>query len=170
MTLIALCGPAQCGKTSIANAVAAKLGLPVESFAAPLKQMADLVCIPGSTKVQRREVLVAIGRHYRQHNPTHWIDSLVARLTPLGAIIDDCRYRNEVARLLDMGGIFFHVRREGVYPANAEEATSLAEIHADSELTNRMHFLRNDGTIDDAAQEVLRVVGRGVAVCAGGAS
>jgi hypothetical protein len=159
MTLIGLCGPAQCGKTSIANALSSALGLPVESFANPLKKMADLVCVPGSSKSGRREVLVAIGRHYRHHNPNHWIDSLVARLSPEGAIVDDVRYKNEVCRIQELGGIVFHIRREGVFPANDEEASSLAEILADEWLTSRTHFIRNDGTIEDAAAKVMRAVG-----------
>jgi hypothetical protein len=159
LTLIALCGPAQCGKTSIANALSSAIGLPVESFAKPLKKMADLVCVPGSSKSDRREVLVAIGRHYRHHNPNHWIDSLISRLSPEGAIIDDVRYANEIRRILELGGIVFHIRREGVFPANDEEANSLREILADEWLMSRTHFIRNDGTIEDAAAKVLRVVG-----------
>lgn len=129
--LIALCGPAGCGKSTIARALESE-GLHVRSFAGPLKSM---LCALGLTNAQvngtlkeeptsllcgntPRYAMQTLGTQWGRDllGPDLWVNAALANLAsaPTVTIIDDCRFANEAAAVRARGGVVIELSRAGV--------------------------------------------------------
>lgn len=171
-TIIQFCGPKGCGKSTIAVHVAEILNLPIVSAAATLKKMiAVLLQEYGfndekikyyiTNPIGKEEVIPEIGvtpRFMMETIGTNWgrqtihpnLWSNIARhQLEQGGIADDTRFPQEVVP----GSILIEVVRPGVkYNPDIPSEAGL------SQSIPRALVLHNTGTVNEAVQEVLKVV------------
>lgn len=130
MTLIGIAGHKRTGKSTLAQGLSFALGLPEESFAAPLREF--VARITGMTApeldfnkevgldwldgITPRQMMQTVGTEWGRQmvHPDLWLRSLFARIPPQGAIISDVRFPNEAEAILDRGGIVFRVNRSNL--------------------------------------------------------
>lgn len=112
-----------------------------------------------------RDFLVALGAGCRKVlGPDVWVDALLPTHTTyqsvipqlnvpaVPTVITDVRYANEALRIKQLGGQVWHVEREGVGPANEEEARSIALLpRAD-------RYIHNNGSLLKLEEEVERAL------------
>ena len=77
-----------------------------------------------------RPLMVEYGRLARAVQPDYWMQRLEWPEGDGPVAATDCRYQNEVAYILSMGGQVVLIERPGHGPANDEEAQSVAAIRA----------------------------------------
>lgn len=108
---IAIAGNLRSGKTTLATALGYALGLPVFSFAQPLKNAFDELGLP-----RERYLIQAIGSLVRGYDPDHFVnlmrDEIVSQ-GDSGMIIDDVRFPNELAMVKEKG-FFTILLRPGI--------------------------------------------------------
>ena len=155
--IVALCGPAGCGKTTVAKELSLATGAGIVSFALPMKHMIEelleyygydedercralytqegkakpLSSIPGSPTP--RHLLQTIGTEWGrdQVHPDIGVSAALAQAgrCSKGAIFDDCRFNNEAAAVRLVGGVVVHLRRKAILgiPHHASETGVFAE-------------------------------------------
>jgi hypothetical protein len=129
VNLIGIAGAKRAGKSTLASGLSLALGLPEESFAAPMREF--VARITGMTLreldarkeeplawldgVTPRTMMQTVGTEWGRQtvHPDIWLRSLFARIPPQGAIISDVRFPNEAEAILERGGIVFRVNRAG---------------------------------------------------------
>lgn len=145
MTLIGIAGPKRSGKDTLAAGLHAALGLPVDSFAGPMRRfvadtlgwtLAELEArkeqpidwLDGATA---RAMLQTVGTEWGRQtvHADLWVRSLFARL-PHGGIVSDVRFPNEAEAILSRGGVVIRLVRPGTGQgdAHASEKPLPAEL------------------------------------------
>jgi hypothetical protein len=90
-----------------------------------------------ATKEVLRPLLVLYGAGMRSIDPDYWVQCLQNRLLSMpaagkhGIVITDVRYPNEADWIHGLGGIVIRIDREGMGPANSEEARSIPLVPVD---------------------------------------
>lgn len=170
--LIGFIGPAGCGKTTAAEALA-PLSYRRVGFADQLKAIAaKAFAVIGSDWAQLwraaeggdreakeilRPVLIGIGEAGRNICPTFWVDDLIAVLRPDALhAIDDVRYLNECIAIKRAGGVLVRIHRPGFPPTIPSEIASLTEIDAAS-VTD--FTILNDADLLTLTARTLRIAG-----------
>jgi len=127
--LIGIAGPKRSGKDTLAQGLSKELGLPVDSFAAPLRKfVAELLncsmatldsCkehpikwLDGATP---RSMMQTVGTEWGREmvHPELWVRSLFHRLGRTGGIISDVRFPNEAREIRARGGVVIALTRPG---------------------------------------------------------
>lgn len=120
------------------------------SFADELKRMADPFCVKHfgisafATSTEEKKIirpfLVGMGETCRNLHPDFWIAKVepnvkacIEKLNIL-PVVTDVRYANEGNWVKRMGGIIIYISRDGVGPANSEEARTVPEVEAMADL------------------------------------
>ena len=163
--IIALCGYGQVGKDTLAE----QLGESWQwlAFADTLKREVDRMLARVYLKVDTlnneedkkewRDMLVFWGKRRRQLDPDYWIKELMSNVEKANKniIITDCRYLNEVKRVIAEGGHVIRLRRPGYHPLNDEEANTIGLI--DREYPD-LPMLVNDGTKEQLKNNFLAIL------------
>lgn len=135
---IAIAGNLRSGKTTLATELGHALGLPVFSFAQPLKNAFGELGLPCE-----RYLIQAIGSLVRGYDPDHFVnlmrDEIVSQ-GDSGMIIDDVRFPNELAMVKEQG-FFTILLRPGIDVLLARGAT-LEDLAHESE----QHVFSFDGS------------------------
>lgn len=132
--LLVLSGPAGAGKSTIAGELSAQQGYTVVKFAGPLKAMLRAIGltdaeIEGDLKEQPCPLLGGrTPRHAMQTLGTEWGRNLISPELWVAAwqhavrgvlasggrvVVDDCRFTNELAAAVEMGGVAVRLVRDG---------------------------------------------------------
>lgn len=127
--LIGIAGPKRSGKDTLAHGLSRALGLPVDSFAAPLRKfVADLLNCSLATLEEckehpikwldgktPRQLMQTVGTEWGRDtvHPELWLRALLHRVQYKGAVISDVRFPNEAKAILERGGIVIRLHREG---------------------------------------------------------
>lgn len=163
--IIAITGHKYSGKSTVAKMLSEMLGLKVDSFARPLK---EIVCsLSGCTMEQLedydfkenevvpkhlwafcanekhnyRSLLQGMGDYLRSKNPNIFIDSILVGDTS-NLIISDCRFPNEAKAIKTGGGIVIKIVRPDAKAEDSHQSENrIDEIDAD-------YTLFNDTTLD----------------------
>jgi hypothetical protein len=154
--LIALTGYAGSGKSTMADILACEHGFTVVKFAGPLKDMLRVLGlgdreIEGDLKEQPCQLLAGhTPRRAMQTLGTEWGRDLFGQDFWVGiamhkvravldqggrAVIDDCRFPNEVAAIKAAGGVVVRIVRPGVGPVNAH-ASEAQQLQVDGVADN----------------------------------
>lgn len=145
-TIIGLCGYARVGKDTMAAAIVER-GWTRLAFADNLKNdlyetlkravtrgsvpVADAATfaskmLAGPDKAKARPLMVAYGAFMRTFEPDYWIARLWRQIDALPddarVVITDVRYKNEADWVRSLGGKTLWLWRDGIDPANSEEA------------------------------------------------
>lgn len=166
--LIGIAGPKRSGKDTLAHGLSKALGLPVDSFAAPLRQfVANLLncslatldeCkehpikwLDGKTP---RQLMQTVGTEWGRDmvHPELWLRSLLHRGQYKGAVISDVRFPNEAKAILERGGIVIRLHREGTGSGDAH----VSEKPLPVELVSIE--LDNDDTIEQLIAKALQAL------------
>lgn len=168
--LIALCGPAGSGKSTIA-AVLQRRGYVLVKFATPLKNMLRAIGltdaeIEGELKEQPCALLGGqTPRHAMQTLGTEWGRKLISRDIWVNAwrhevearlaagekvVVDDCRFPNELVTVLHLGGFPVRLERAGAGTTAHASETGLADIE--------LPVLANDGEPAEAVFELIKMM------------
>ncbi|WP_323162842.1 hypothetical protein [Stenotrophomonas maltophilia] len=151
---IGIAGAKRAGKDTLARELQADLGLPIDSFAAPLRKfVADLAGMGGNLDVLEvhketpipwldgvtaRQMMQTVGTEWGRQmvHPDLWVRALFARL-PAGGIIPDVRFPNEAEAIRQRGGVVIRVSRPGYGKgdSHASEAPLPGEL-VDFEVAN----------------------------------
>lgn len=155
--IIGLMGYARVGKDTVAS----ELGMAVYHFADDLKaDVAPLIQHLGLDPILDKEIIrpiyVAYGTAARATNPRYWVERLAGRIHDQELVIADVRYANEVDWILSQGGKVFYLTRQGVNPANDEEAASITQ--ALTQFAGQIQTVPNDGYPNDAANRIRNYV------------
>jgi hypothetical protein len=109
MPLIAISGKMKSGKTTLSRALSERLGIPIDSFAAPIKAAMYAIGIdPVNDKRKARPVMQAVSTAVTDQDAYHFVAMLAnrnARLRDTGLIIDDLRRVSELHWATDEGFI-----------------------------------------------------------------
>lgn len=150
---IGIAGAKRAGKDTLARKLQAILGLPIDSFAAPLRKfVAELAGmggldtlevhketpIPWLDGITARSMMQTVGTEWGRQmvHPDLWVRSLFARL-PAGGIIPDVRFPNEAEAIRQRGGIVIRVSRAGTGHGDGHASeTPLPANLVDIEVTN----------------------------------
>lgn len=169
MTLIGIAGHKRAGKSTLAQGLSFALGLPEESFAAPLREF--VARITGMTApelefnkelplawldgVTPRQMMQTVGTEWGRQmiHPELWLRSLFARIPPQGAIISDVRFPNEAEAILERGGIVFRVNR----PVLTVTDGHASEVPLPPELVTV--DLWNTGTVGELVEKAMNCLG-----------
>lgn len=116
--VIAFMGKAESGKSTSAKAVRDTFGIPIFSFAEPIKDAVNplAVALFGSQfpKEKARPLYQFVGGHMRGEDPNFWIDLAAQRMSAFSVtVMDDLRYENEAAFVRSTGGLIIQVIRPG---------------------------------------------------------
>lgn len=143
--LIALCGPAQSGKSTCADELATYYGYTVVKFAGPLKDMLRSLGlneqqIEGNQKEKQSDLLCGHSPRYAMQTlGTEWGRNLIGRdlwvnawtartsqIIRLGGrvVVDDCRFDNELKAVRELGGKAVKLWRPGVEAVNGHVSES----------------------------------------------
>lgn len=133
--LIGIAGPKRSGKDTLAHGLGKALGLPVDSFAAPLRKfVADLLNCSLATLEEckehpikwldgktPRQLMQTVGTEWGRDivHPELWLLALLHRVHAKGAIVSDVRFPNEAKAILDRGGIVIRLHRDGTGSGDA---------------------------------------------------
>lgn len=128
--LIGITGFKRSGKTTLAIMLSKELGIPVESFADPIRRaVADILGwsmeelearkedqIDWLGNVTPRHMMQTLGTEWGRHkiHPAMWIRRLTRKITPEGLITSDVRFDNEAIAIHEHGGIILRVIRPGL--------------------------------------------------------
>lgn len=178
MRLIGICGFARTGKDEACRV----LGGYRIAFADALK--ADLAPVirdryglmaTGLTPAQKevvRPLFVAHGAVGRALDPDMWVEPVVERIQSVErmmaegsipeqpVVITDCRYVNELQRIISLRGRVIYLLRPGYGPANEEEQRSIGEIlRLVQEHQLDLTVVVNDGTLADLGERLKEAVG-----------
>lgn len=156
--LIGLGGYAECGKDTIARLI----GWRRLAFADELKRRYAASIGVTVEQVERRKkelrpVLVAVGVSARLFDPDFWlqfVEPIIIAEPTSSIIVTDVRYENEAAMIQRHGGTVVWIERDGVGPANDEEAYHGPRVIAMPGVST----VRNVEP-DDAMREVLWLAG-----------
>lgn len=162
--LIGLCGPAGCGKTTVAEALRDQRGFEVISFADPLYAAVSAITglsvdelkdrgvkerpLPGIGK-SPRFLLQTLGTEWGRTlvSKTLWIDLAMARAEKAEhAVIADVRFNNEAEAIRDRGGKVFYISRPGWQCLEAKAFFHPSEQGIGMTLIDG--YIENDGTVD----------------------
>lgn len=167
--LLGLAGPARCGKSSAAEILRFHHGLPVRSFATPIRRMLsaaldwDASHFDGVRKesvdsrygFSPREAMQTLGDWGRDRNSRLWIRLVDESLDHLrrriiadgerwrGAVFADVRFENEAAWVRARGGIVLHISRKGT-PAVCDHVSEEGIRFRPGDLP-----LTNSGTLEE---------------------
>lgn len=127
--IIGIAGKKRAGKDTLAAGLSAALGLPRDSFAAPIRAFVGqitgmrpeeleasketpLAWLDGMTP---RRMMQTVGTEWGRQSVHSelWVRSLFARAPRSGVIVSDVRFPNEADAILARGGIVFRVNRLG---------------------------------------------------------
>ncbi|HEL3178894.1 TPA: hypothetical protein UME25_004718 [Stenotrophomonas maltophilia] len=140
---IGIAGAKHAGKDTLANGLASALALPCDSFAAPLRALAELI-------PQQLMQSAGTGSGRDCILPELRVRALFARL-PAGGLVPDVRLANEARAIRRRGGVVIRVRR----PGHADEQP-LPDDLVDIEVNN-------DGAPADLVRRTLdQLLSRGV--------
>lgn len=170
MTIIALTGYAEVGKSTVANYLVEQHGFTRLSFAAPLKRMiltldpyvsssfddqfyrvSEILEAHGETEAKKlfpeyRRLLQVFGTDCIRAEDEHfWIYAAARQMTDPTAdyVFDDCRFPNEAQFILDRSpeGLW-NISRPGFEPVNAH----ISDQHAGN--LGETMFITNDRTVE----------------------
>lgn len=154
--IIAISGKARSGKTTAANYICSKISgkCAIESFAIPLKLLIvkqfgdqvtnediihhkDKILIFGDKKMTLRQLMIKVGRMYREIDQDFWVKQVLAKISEHEEqgcdyiIIDDMRYASEHTILNRKNAMLVRVQRNGVEFIDDESETALdnAKFH-----------------------------------------
>lgn len=151
--LIAIAGKAGAGKTTLAKALAEHYGIPLDSFARPLKEGCRILGAKVDGPDKDRDILQQVGLLFREKNPYHWIDLLERRhpdMRETGLVIDDMRFLNERAWAFEND--FFSVYLLGSFaPLDGAAAHHPSEVSFDERFVE-MEFdlvIPHDTTVEE---------------------
>lgn len=169
--LIGLCGPAGCGKTTVAERLRDHRGYKIVSFADPLYDAVSLITgvpvgklkdratkeaeLPGFGR-SPRFLLQTLGTDWGRDMVSEniWVQAAMTRIRPdEDVVIPDVRFDNEAEAIVDRGGKVFYVVRPGwrcLEPAQAAHASERGVG-----MGNIAGFIDNSGTIDQAVSNLL---------------
>lgn len=167
--LIALAGPAYCGKDTVAGILRREFPVKSLSFADPIRTMLRNAFnltdehFFGKLKEVPLEWLGKSPRQMMQTLGTEWGRGLIhediwlmmaerkveeIHNSGLHAVITDCRFENEAARVRANGGVVWHIRRGNAKSVNAHVSEAgVAFVPGDVEIDNT-------GTIEALVDEV----------------
>lgn len=170
--LIGLCGPAGCGKTTVAEALRDQHGFTLISFADPLYAAVSAITglsvdelkdrgikespLPGIGK-SPRFLLQTLGTEWGRDivSPTLWIDLAMQRAERAGdAVIADVRFDNEAQAIRGRGGRVFYIMRQGWACLGSDTAGHASERGVS--LENIDGYIANDGTLDQLLEAATR--------------
>lgn len=168
--LIGIAGPKRSGKDTLARALSKTLGLPVDSFAAPLRKfVAELLNCSVATLESCKEhpikwldgatprgMMQTVGTEWGRDmvHPDLWVQSLLRRLPARGGIISDVRFENEAREIRLGGGIVIELSRAGTGSGDAH----ISERPLPRSLVSAT--LANDGTPDELLAKALAAMAR----------
>lgn len=168
MTLIGIAGHKQAGKSTLAGFLSRTLGIPQDSFAAPIRRaVADILGIsPEVLELRKetpvewlggktpREMMQTMGTEWGRTMVHHelWIRSLIHRKAGDGVIIGDVRFPNEAHAILTNGGIVLRVTR----PGHQSDDRHSSEDPLPDRLVS--HEIENDGPPADMFQRALSFI------------
>ena len=123
--IIGVSGKRGVGKTTFALRLASMYGYKKVSFADKLKENAKLIVpftevnfsVEGKerpyfpTGETPRDFLIKFGQFMRYYDPLYWVKAVNLDKIKQDVIIDDVRFKNEVAYLVDRGALMVRVER-----------------------------------------------------------
>lgn len=154
--LVALCGPAGCGKSTCAEYLLREWGYRVLKFASPLKEMLRGLGLndehlEGGLKERPCDLLAGRSpRHAMQTLGTEWGRMLMgtdfwadmwsqaaSQVLKEGGkvVVDDCRFPNEMEAIRKLNGLSIGILREGLEPV-AEHISEKHRIPTDTTILN----------------------------------
>lgn len=154
--VIALCGLAKSGKSTIADYLVKEYGYQRIKFADPLKDMLRAIGlsyaeIEGDRKEDSCKLLGGKSPRYAMQSlgtewgrnlicPTIWIDIWEIRANAslsknIPVVVDDCRFQNELDVAQHIGGKSIHIIRPSNTPVNDHISEKIA-LTADAEINN----------------------------------
>lgn len=127
--IIGIAGKKRAGKDTLAAGLSSALGMPRDSFAAPIRAFVGQITgmrpdeLEASKEqplewldgVTPRQMMQTVGTEWGRQS-VHaelWVRSLFARAPRGGVIVSDVRFPNEADAILARGGIVFRVNRPG---------------------------------------------------------
>lgn len=128
VNLIGLVGHAGSGKSTIAGHLSSAYNAQVRSFAAPIKDMLDVLYmgrVPKKDEVNEfgktgRELMQGLGDWGRKIHPDFWVERLMKTIpeefegSTYRIVIDDVRHTNEANAIRNRGGALIRVYRPDV--------------------------------------------------------
>ncbi len=175
INILGICGRAQSGKTTLANALAG--GAVHLAFADRLKQEVATELLAGHKAAQNllilgeggiawakellRPALIFWGEYRRWEQPDYWLAPVINEFLSRPGnnyVVSDVRYVNEARALRALGARIIRLTRAGEVPDIRTETSSLAEIEAAGLIDA---WIDNNGTVAELVARVGEVTGRG---------